>query len=490
MDEVIILDTGSVDNTLEIAGSYPNVKIHTAEFTGFGQLKNHAVTLAKNDWIFSVDSDEVASEELISDLERVIQNEKNIGVVNRINYYNGKAIKGANWRNDQIPRVFNRKNTTFNFKPVHEEVLVKNLHPVHLKGDLHHYAFHNVSDIINKIQFYSTLFAKQNRYKKKIPFFLIGVKTVVSFIKNYFIKGGLFYGKEGFLISVSNCIGVFYKYIKLHEENNSLKVSLIITTYNRKEALELVLKSVLKQSVMPKEVIIGDDGSREDTANLISSYKEKFPIPLIHCWHEDKGFRLSEIRNLAIRNSSYEYLIMVDGDVILHRDFIKSHMKAAEKGFFIQGSRVLLSEAKTQKALLLQKMAFGWFEKGVENRLNAISSGILSTIFIKKSKSYLGVRGCNMAFWKEDVEMVNGFNEDFTGWGREDSEFVVRLINNGIYRKNLKFRGVVYHLYHQENNRRMLPQNDLILQNAIEKKLKYCENGLNRCNIKKEVLIS
>ena len=100
--------------------------------------------------------------------------------------------------------------------------------------------------------------------------------------------------------------------------------SLILATYNWKEALELVLMSVMRQSVKPFEVIIADDGSREDTKALIDEYRKKFDIPLIHVWHEDKGFRLSEIRNKAIKQARGNYIIQIDGDTILHKDFVKT----------------------------------------------------------------------------------------------------------------------------------------------------------------------
>ncbi|GAB4328057.1 MAG: glycosyltransferase family 2 protein [Flammeovirgaceae bacterium] len=257
-------------------------------------------------------------------------------------------------------------------------------------------------------------------------------------------------------------------------------ISLIITTYNRKDALELVLMSVMQQTVLPNEVIIADDGSKEDTAQMIKEYAQKFPVPLKHCWQEDDGFKLAMIRNKAIAMSNSLYIIMIDGDMVLGKNFVKSHQKVMRPNQFVQGSRVLLSEKTTQKALKNKFINFNWTTKGILNRFNAMNIPLLSPVFSKRKLHKEGVRGANMAFWKEDVIKVNGFNEEFVGWGREDSEFVLRLLNNGTVRYNLKFGGVAFHLYHPENSRNLLNKNDLLLEKAEAEKSKFCQKGINQ----------
>jgi len=257
--------------------------------------------------------------------------------------------------------------------------------------------------------------------------------------------------------------------------------ALIITTYNRPEALELVLESVLLQSQTPDEVLIADDGSTELTSILVKKYKNKINN-LQHVWQEDTGFRLSAIRNKAIAKSCCDYLIVIDGDMVLHKDFVKTHIENACENYFMQGSRVLLSEELTKKSIQEKKIDFGFFSKGITNRFNAISSFLLSKLVSTDKFDHSKGRGCNMAFWRKDVLKINGFNEDFQGWGREDSEFVVRLLNAGVKRRNLKLIAVAYHLYHPERKDQKVEMtvNDEILQKTIEGKLLRCDNGIDK----------
>lgn len=256
--------------------------------------------------------------------------------------------------------------------------------------------------------------------------------------------------------------------------------SLIITTYNWKNALELVLLSALNQSILPDEIIIADDGSNTDTKELIHKFAQTSQIPIFHSWQEDDGFRAAMSRNKAIAKASGKYIILTDGDMILHHNFIKDHLCNAKQNCFIQGSRVLLSTNKSQSIMSQKKISFHIFEYGISNRKNMIHSNILSKLFSYQSKTLTGIKTCNMSFFKSDCLKVNGFNEDFIGWGREDSEFVVRLLNSGIKRKNIKFNCVAFHLWHNENDRASLPQNDTILRNTIEKKLVWYENGIDK----------
>ena len=259
-----------------------------------------------------------------------------------------------------------------------------------------------------------------------------------------------------------------------------MRVSLIITTYNRPEALSLVLKSVVSQSKFPYEVIIADDGSEQQTKKCIDFFKESSDLNLIHSWQEDKGFRVSMSRNKAITKSSGDYIVLIDGDMVLHDKFLEDHSKNAELGFFVQGARVLLNQDKTNKAVLRNKIKFSFFSNGLSNRLNAIHSNFLANLFLKKKKDIVGIKACNLGFYRKDCIKVNGFNNDIIGWGREDSEFIVRLINSGINRKNIHFNLIQYHLWHPTFSRNYLKKNQLILDKSIQKKLIYCNNGINQ----------
>lgn len=259
-----------------------------------------------------------------------------------------------------------------------------------------------------------------------------------------------------------------------------MKTSLIITTYNWKEALKLVLLSIKNQSTLPNEVIIADDGSKNDTKELVEKFQKNFPVPLIHSWQKDKGFRAAKSRNKAISKARFKYIILIDGDMILHKDFVKDHIKASEKKTFIQGSRVLLGEEKSKEIFNTEQLNFNFFSKDLSNRKNTLRFSLLSKIFQKRNKNNKAIRTCNFSFFKEDCIKINGFNEAFIGWGREDSEFVERLFNSNIHRKNLKFNALAYHIYHKENSRKMLKENEKILLNTISKKLSWCRDGINK----------
>lgn len=259
--------------------------------------------------------------------------------------------------------------------------------------------------------------------------------------------------------------------------------TLIIATYNWVKALELVLLSVKRQSVLPTEVIIADDGSKQETKDLIVKFQKDFPTKLIHVWHEDKGFRLAEIRNKAIAKATGEYIIQIDGDIILHKHFVKDHIKSSQKGFFIKGSRVLMNKELTLKAQKGKNIHFSWCTKGIKNRFNAIHIPLLTSFLAKPSRNIayaVNTRGCNMSFWKEDLIKVNGYNEEMTGWGREDSEISVRLVNLGLTMKRIKFGAIQFHQYHKENSRSGLNKNDEILTQVIREKIKFCKKGLSK----------
>ena len=258
-----------------------------------------------------------------------------------------------------------------------------------------------------------------------------------------------------------------------------MKISLIITTYNREDALNVVLKSVAKQTLLPDQVLIADDGSTEATTKVIQVHQQQFPIPIIHCHHPDLGFRVAHIRNKAIRHASGDYIILTDGDMILHPDFVKDHAESAKTGFFIQGSRVLLDESTTQEVIAKQRVHFNWLSKGITNRFNAMHNSALMNVLRIGKKDHHGIRSCNMSAWKKDIIAINGFNEAFVGWGREDSEFALRLLNSGIERMNLRFGAICYHLWHRSNQENaLLMKNDIELQVAIDEKRTWCKQGL------------
>lgn len=218
-DEVVILDNGSTDNTLAIARSFDNVTIHEHPFIGFGPMKNLAAQKARNDWIFSVDSDEVVSPALVESIRRLDPSRTDtVYAMNRLNHYRGKPIRCCGWYPDVVTRLYHRAHTSFSDVKVHESlVLQPDTKKVTLQnGMIEHYPFDNVEELLEKLQKYSTLYAKQST-KPSSPakaFF----RALFAFIKHYFFQRGFLCGYEGLLISVCNANGVFYKYMKLYEK--------------------------------------------------------------------------------------------------------------------------------------------------------------------------------------------------------------------------------------------------------------------------------
>jgi len=259
-----------------------------------------------------------------------------------------------------------------------------------------------------------------------------------------------------------------------------METSLIIATYNWPEALELVLLSVLKQSHLPVEIIIADDGSTNATKEMIDSFKSKVSLEIKHIWHQDDGFQKTIILNKAIEVAKGDYIIQIDGDLILHTNFIKDHITSARKGQFIHGSRAFLNQQLTNSAFKNKNITFLTLQKGISNRLNTIRSIFSSSILSKTNKSLKGTRGCNFSFWKKDFLKVNGYNEDMTGWGKEDTELSVRLMNNGLQKYKLKFKAICYHLHHHISSRKKLNINNTILKETISTKKTRCNKGINQ----------
>lgn len=231
--------------------------------------------------------------------------------------------------------------------------------------------------------------------------------------------------------------------------------TLIITTYNKPVFLELVLKSVMQQRVLPCEVIVADDGSKGETRMLIERYQALFPVPLVHSWIPDEGFRLSKSRNVAIAKAKGDYIIIIDGDIVLGSSFVRDHVWAREQGYFITGSRARLTEKATRRHCEQMDSHITVFTSGVQRPLVMVRIPWLHRV-AKGASGISKIRGCNMSFWKKDLVTVNGFEEHFEGWGCEDEEIVLRLYHIGLKRKNIKGLAPCVHLYHPhtaENNK-------------------------------------
>lgn len=244
-------------------------------------------------------------------------------------------------------------------------------------------------------------------------------------------------------------------------------ISVVVSTYNWPEALDLSLKSLSVQTDSNFEIVVADDGSRADTAQLVDEWRRKSPVKIIHSWQEDKGFRLARSRNVAVTRSSGKYLIFMDGDCIVRRDFVASHRKLAEPRGVLAGQRILLSEAFAKECFASSELE--WCESLSElrrlNREQAVNRWLpamsLPLGFLRniRPRRWQLMRGCNWSLYREDFLAVKGQDEAFEGWGYEDSDMAIRLINNGCSIKWAGFTSPCFHLWHKNADRTMSPEN-------------------------------
>ena len=243
-------------------------------------------------------------------------------------------------------------------------------------------------------------------------------------------------------------------------------ISLIVSTYDRPDALGAVLRSLARQTDRNFEIVVADDGSGPQTRDVIESWTSKIGVPLRLVWQEDRGFRLAEIRNRAIAASAGAYLIFLDGDCLARPDFVAAHRRLAEPGYFVAGNRVLLSQAVTEDILArnLEPESWGlgtWAMKRVRGEINRflpLMTLPLGPVRNRLTDEWDGVRGGNFAFFRADIDRTDGFETSFVGWGLEDSDIVIRMIRSGVKRKDGRFATGVLHLWHPEADRSRLSE--------------------------------
>ena len=257
-----------------------------------------------------------------------------------------------------------------------------------------------------------------------------------------------------------------------------MTVSLIISTYNWPRALTLCLESVMRQSVMPTEILIADDGSDASTREVVEHFAHQSRVPLRHIWHEDRGFRAAAIRNKAIAASRCDYVILVDGDMILHRRFIEDHLRFAKRGYYVSGSRGMITAPQTQRLLDGESVPLSVWAKGITSRNNVFRSRSLAVAYRALASEH-APRSCNMGIWRDDLLLVNGFDEAFEGWGFEDTELGLRLHNCRIGQRRIKFLGIAFHLYHRKATRDNYVINQQRYLESVREHRTRCERGLD-----------
>ncbi|WP_045764198.1 glycosyltransferase family 2 protein [Xanthomonas albilineans] len=267
-----------------------------------------------------------------------------------------------------------------------------------------------------------------------------------------------------------------------------MKTSVVVLTYNWPVALERLLASLAAQTRLPDEVIVADDGSGEPTRALVERMGRDFPVPLRHVWQEDRGFRAARARNRGIAASCGDYVILLDGDMLLHPHFVADHLMLAEPGFFLQGGRIKATREETERLLAGGKPVFApwsradFHEFDGSKRLYAFRQPALARL---KSRTRNGgrVMSCNMSFWRDDLLRVNGFDERMNGYGAEDRELVARLENAVLRRRALKWAALAVHLWHPsraqpEVDGMSLPNNRLFRATCTERIVR-CVRGLD-----------
>lgn len=249
--------------------------------------------------------------------------------------------------------------------------------------------------------------------------------------------------------------------------NASDFVSVVVTTYNRCDALLAVLEGLLRQTDRQFEVIVADDGSTADQRQQVAASHVAKALRVIHVWHPDVGFTASRIRNRGVAASSGPYIVFLDGDCIPEVDFIERHKALAQGGCIVNGSRVLLSPELTKAVIdghevIAGRSALYWARARLAGHASKLSGLVRlpdGAYRIRRNFTWKGIRSCNMGVWRSDFEAVDGFDESFVGWGHEDADFVLRLHHYAVRRKNGFCATEVYHLWHPEAARSQESQN-------------------------------
>ena len=277
-----------------------------------------------------------------------------------------------------------------------------------------------------------------------------------------------------------------------------MKISFIVLTYNRSDALLPVLGSLAEQCDEQHEVLIADDGSTSEQVKLILDKCPVFKCPVYHVWHPDTGFTAARCRNLATARAKGDYLIFLDGDCVPAKGFVEQHSRLAEKGYFVNGSRVLLSKKLTQRVTegeisLPGCSAAFWLMARLSGDCNKLLHLLVwpwRLFRVKHRFEWRGIRSCNFGVWKSDFAAVNGFDEVFSGWGHEDADLVLRLSHSGILRKNGFMATEVFHLWHPENKRDQESGNKQIVLQRMTTHIILAQRGLGELDPASPVQVS
>jgi GT2 family glycosyltransferase len=285
--------------------------------------------------------------------------------------------------------------------------------------------------------------------------------------------------------------------------DSSQPVSVVITTYNRSDALLAVLHGLSKQSDQNFQVVVADDGSTEEHRRRITESAVARTLQVTHVWHPDVGFTASRVRNRGVAASTSAYIVLLDGDCVPEVDFIARHKALAQAGVLVNGSRVLLSPEFTQRVVasasqasgepVCGRSAFYWLKQRMLGRASKLT-GLLrlpdGAWRVDRRFSWKGIRSCNMGVWKSDFARVDGFDESFVGWGHEDADFVLRLHHAGVVRKNGFCATEVFHLWHKEASRNRESLNARVVSERSKTGVTQAALGYSQQRVNDDVLIT
>jgi len=258
------------------------------------------------------------------------------------------------------------------------------------------------------------------------------------------------------------------------------KITVVISTYNHLRPLELCLGGFRNQTATPGEILIADDGSGPETRSLLEKLLPSMPCPARHLWHEDRGFRKNIILNRCLADARGDYLVLTDADCIPHPRFVEDHAALAEPGFWVQGRRCYLNEAASSSLTPGQEVP-GW-RLLFTGKISGAAKGFrLPLPILRRDTGQRGIIGCNMAAWKKDLLAINGWDEEYEGWGLgEDSDLGSRLYHLGHPRKFVYGRAILYHLHHPILSRDHLPKSRARLEATIQHRKVRCTKGVDQ----------
>lgn len=259
----------------------------------------------------------------------------------------------------------------------------------------------------------------------------------------------------------------------------SVSVSLVVSTFNQPKALAKALAGLPLQTRPPEEILISDDGSDDVTRDLVKKFAASSRVPVKHIWHPHDGFRKTIILNKTVAAATGSYLIFTDGDCVPHPKFVADHAALAEKNFWVQGRRCFVREEFVPEFAAEKFPALSWMLTG---KITGAAKGVRWPFaIVRRDTKQRGIIGCNMAFWRDDIVAVNGFDEDYTGWGTgEDSDIGTRLYHLGRRRKFVYGRAITFHLNHPPAPRGHHAASLARLAETIASRKIACVNGLNR----------